>query len=410
MSRLPPIHVAMVSEHASPLATLGAVDAGGQNVYVAALARELGRRGHRVSVFTRRDDPALPADVDMAPGVTVIHVDAGPAAHVAMDDMFPCMAEFREQLTAALSVDRPDLVHSHFWMSGWAAMRSCDDLALPLVHSYHALGVVKRRHQGAADASPPERDAIEQEIGARAQRVIATCAEELAELRGIGLRPTHLARIPCGYDDDVFTAFGAADGPPRRARYRAVAVSRLVPRKGLAEVIRAVAPLSDVELVVAGGPPRAALADDPDFRRLCAIALAEGIADRVTFLGGLDQAGVARLLRSADVFVAAPWYEPFGIAPVEAMACGTPVVGTAVGGLLDTVVDEQTGLLVPPRSVEHLSDAIRRLIVDQRLRKALGAAGARRAPRTYGWRVVGGAVERLYREVVGADAQVRVSG
>lgn len=404
------LHIAMVSEHASPLAAVGEADAGGQNVYVAALAHELARRRHRVTVFTRRDEPTLPVRVEMRPGVTVVHLDAGPARHIDKDLLFPHMPAFADVLTAALTADRPDVVHAHFWMSGWAALRSCDVLDLPLVQSFHALGTVKRRHQGADDPSPRERAAVETELATRADRVVATCSEEAHELRSLGTPSTNLARVPCGYDDELFTAFGPAELGPRTRPHRIAAVSRLVPRKGLAAVIAAIADHRTVELVIAGGPPFDRLVHDADHQRLVAAAEAAGVADRVRFTGGLAQRDVARLLRSADVFVAAPWYEPFGIAPVEAMACGTPVIGTAVGGLLDTIVDGRTGVLVPPRDLASLSAAIGLLVGDHRLRRSLGAAGARRAPRSYGWRTVGAAVERLYRDVMTPHASASVPG
>jgi hypothetical protein len=150
----------MVSEHASPLAVLGGVDAGGQNVHVAALARTLANQGHLVTVYTRRDDPALPAEVPLAPGVTVRHVDAGPAARIAKDELLPEVPALAVGLADAWRRDRPDVVHSHFWMSGLAAtaaVRALPGPQLPVVHTYHALGVVKRRQQGPADTSPPSR-------------------------------------------------------------------------------------------------------------------------------------------------------------------------------------------------------------------------------------------------------------
>ena len=152
----------MVSEHASPLATLGGVDAGGQNVHVAALAAALARRGASVVVHTRRDDPALPRRVRTGQGVTVDHVPAGPAEVVSKDTLLPYMDAFAADLHRQWSRRRPDVVHAHFWMSGYAALEAARPLGIPVVMTFHALGVVKRRHQGSRDTSPPERLDVEQ--------------------------------------------------------------------------------------------------------------------------------------------------------------------------------------------------------------------------------------------------------
>ena len=168
------MRIALVSEHASPLAALGGVDAGGQNVHVAALAEAVARRGAQVVVHTRRDDPDLPERVEMAPGVVVHHVDAGPPRPIPKDELLPHMDAFAEQLVAAWRADRPDVVHAHFWMSGYAALKAAGRLGIPVVHTFHALGVVKRRHQGARDTSPPGRLVLEEGIVAQVDRILAT--------------------------------------------------------------------------------------------------------------------------------------------------------------------------------------------------------------------------------------------
>ena len=148
------MRIAMVSEHASPLAVLGGVDAGGQNVHVAALATEMARRGREVVVHTRRDDPALPERVALAPGVVVDHVAPGPPGELPKDELLPTCAAFAAALASAWRDDPPDVVHAHFWMSGHAALLAAREIPIPVVHTFHALGVVKRRYQGDADTSP----------------------------------------------------------------------------------------------------------------------------------------------------------------------------------------------------------------------------------------------------------------
>ncbi|HTI34050.1 MAG TPA: glycosyltransferase, partial [Miltoncostaea sp.] len=242
------MRIEMVSEHASPLAALGDVDAGGQNVHVAQLAMALARRGADVVVHTRRDDPELPERVELAPGVTVRHVEAGPAEAVPKDELLPYMACFADVLRADWSQAPPDVVHSHFWMSGLAALDAAEGLPVPVAHTFHALGVVKRRHQGDADTSPPDRIALERSIADRADRVVATCSDEVFELVRQGADRRRLSVVPCGVDTRRFTP----DGPAERAdRPRIVCVGRLVERKGVADVIRALPDLPGVELVVA---------------------------------------------------------------------------------------------------------------------------------------------------------------
>ncbi len=376
------MRIHMVSEHASPLAALGGDDAGGQNVHVACLAAALARRGAEVVVHTRRDDPGLPARVRVGVGVEVRHVDAGPPAPVPKDDLPPHMDAFAEALAEDWSRRRPDVVHSHFWMSGRAALAAAEPLGVPVVHTFHALGVVKRRHQGAADTSPPERIAVEQDIMGRAARVVATCTDEVFELVRQGADRRRLSVVPCGVDAGRFRPRGPAEAT---IRPRIVCLGRLVERKGVADVVRALAEVPGAELVVAGGPPAHALHADPSARDLWRLAERLGVSGRVTLRGGLGRDEVPPLLRSADVVVCAPWYEPFGIVPLEAMACGVPVVASAVGGMIDTVVDGVTGVHVPPRDPARLAAALRELLTDAPRRRRLGAAGAVRARERYTW-------------------------
>jgi glycosyltransferase involved in cell wall biosynthesis len=180
-----------------------------------------------------------------------------------------------------------------------------------------------------------------------------------------------------------------------------VVVSRLVERKGVGNVIRALADVPDAEVVVAGGPERAELDDDLEAQRLRRLARRHGVTDRVDLRGRVDRGRLPELIRSADVVACVPWYEPFGIVPLEAMACGRPVVASAVGGLLDTVVDGVTGIHVPPRQPHVVADAIGRLLGDEALRHRLGRAGARRARARYGWPGVARATDDVLRRVAG---------
>jgi glycosyltransferase involved in cell wall biosynthesis len=401
--------IALVSEHASPLAALGGVDAGGQNVHVACLAGALADRGHRVTVYTRRDAPDLPCRVELRDGVEVHHVPAGPAEPLPKDELLPHMGEFGRYLERGWRTRAPDLVHSHYWMSGLAALRATRAHGLPLLHTYHALGTVKRRHQRLADTSPPERIPGETEVGLGCDRVVATCRDEAAELTRMGIPPHKIGIVPCGVDPDRFTPKGPA-APRGPYPHRLLQLGRLVPRKGAAVAVAALARLPGTELVVVGGPPADRLDDDPEVRRLRGIARDAGVADRVRFTGAVPSEEVPPLLRSADVVVCPADYEPFGIVPLEAMACGVPVVASAVGGQLDTVADPGTGRLVPPRDPEALARAVAGLLADPVAREACGAAGRRRVLGRYGWGRVAAATEAAYCEVLDAEPAATGAG
>jgi glycosyltransferase involved in cell wall biosynthesis len=393
--------IAMISEHASPLATvdgLGGADGGGQNVFVADLARELGRQGHRITVYTRRDTPDLATRVEFAPGVTVEHVPAGPDRPLPKDELLRWMPDFGAYLARRWADDPPDLAHAHFWMSGLAALKAGAARGIPVVQTYHALGTVKRRHQGAKDTSPPERIRLERAIGRTVDAVIATCEDEVAELTRMGVPRRRIAVVPCGVDVDRFRPDGPAE--PAGAAPRLVALSRLVERKGVDTAIEALARIPDAELLVAGGPPREELDGDPEVHRLRLCAKEAGVADRVDFLGRVGRENVPLLLRSADLAVTLPWYEPFGMVPLEAMACGVPVIATGVGGHLDTVVDRVTGVHVRPRRPAETARRIRELLADRTRREALGIAAADRARSRFSWERVGGETAGVYAQVI----------
>ncbi|MGN6754067.1 MAG: glycosyltransferase [Intrasporangium sp.] len=428
------MRIAMISEHASPLAALGGVDAGGQNVHVAALARGLARRGHQVEVFTRREDESSPERVELAPGATVVHVPAGPPTVLPKDDLLPYMEEFGRWVRDEWKrTEAPDVVHAHFWMSGLAALSAGRACGVPVVQTFHALGTVKRRFQGAEDSSPADRLRLERDIAHDVDRIIATCTDEVAELRAMGVSPERVRVIPCGVDTARFhpaqhvprdAAGGAAvagaavagaavagDADPRAGdaaagrpgggrRARLLLVGRMVPRKGFDTAIRALALLPDAELVIAGGPTRSEVEHDPEARRLMVVAQEAGVADRVVFLGQVAHADMPEVYRSVDVVLATPWYEPFGITPLEAAASGRPLVGSAVGGLLDSVADGVTGRLVQPRDPRALADAVRGILADPVLASRYGAEGRVRALERFDWDIVSAATEQALTELV----------
>src|SRR6201995_5229738 len=383
------MRIAMVSEHADPTATLGGADAGGQNVHVGALATALAARGHSVTVYTRLTDPDAPHMVGLGPGVTVRRLKAGPIAPLPKDDLLPHMPEMSMRRARRWRQDPPDVAHAHFWMSGLATLRGAAGLDVPVAQTFHALGVVKARHQGAGDPSPRGRIGGDRRLGRDCDQIIATCRDEARELTALGVPGSQISIVPCGVDTTLFTPEGprlvAAGHLGTRGRPRLLTFGRLVERKGVATVIAALARVPEAELIVAGGPDQAELEKDGEYQTLRAAADRHGVADRVIFTGSVGRSDVPALIRSADLVICTPWYEPFGIVPLEAMACGVPVVASAVGGLIDTVVDGTTGLHVPPRSPERIAEALNELLPDEQRRGTFGAAGARRACSRYSW-------------------------
>jgi glycosyltransferase involved in cell wall biosynthesis len=397
--------IAMVSEHASPLALVGGVDAGGQNLHVAELAKALARRGDEVVVHTRRDDEVTAPRVELAPGVVVDHVPAGPAVSLPKDELLPYIPEFGAYLADAWYAEPPDVVHAHFWMSGLAALTGVRGRATPVVQTFHALGSVKQRHQGSKDTSPPGRVRLERAIARSAAKVIATCSDEVFELARLGVQRRQICVVPCGVDLDQFTDHGST--APRSGRPRILSVGRLVERKGFDVLIRALPAVPEAELLIAGGPPLAELDGDPEACRLRDLAEGCGVSDRVHLLGAVTRADMPALMRSADVVACAPWYEPFGMVAVEAMACGVPVVAAAVGGLTDTVIDGVTGVLVPPRRPDRMAAALRTVLSEPNMRLGFRSAALDRARSRYAWDRIAAETRRVYSEA-SAHAKARM--
>lgn len=402
------MNIALISEHASPLAAQGSIDSGGQNVYVAYIARELARSGHTVDIFTRRDDAALPTVIDFAHRVRVIPVPAGPARFIAKEKLLPYMAEFSDGIAAccALPSNRYDVVHANFFMSGLAALRLREEFDLPFVITFHALGRVRRFHQGGADGFPAARIEIEETLVAAADRIIAECPQDRDDLMlQYGACDERIEVVPCGVD---MAELCPGDGMSRQRLglldddFVVLQLGRLVPRKGIDNVIRGVAELRrrygiEAKLLVVGGEseqPDPILT--PEIGRLQGIARDEGVAHQIIFTGRRKRADLSEFYCAADVFVTTPWYEPFGITPLEAMACSRPVIGSSVGGISHTVVDGVTGYLVPPNDPGQLAERLARLYRTPERARAFGRAGQRRVRNHFTWRRVADTLASVY--------------
>jgi D-inositol-3-phosphate glycosyltransferase len=404
--------IAFISEHASPLAAAGGVDSGGQNVYVAQVACQLARLGFAVDVFTRRDAPQLPEIVEWRPGVRVVHVPAGPPDFVRKEELLPLMSEFCAYVREFAAREQSyHLAHANFFMSGLAALELKRSLGVPFVITFHALGRVRRLHQLEADQFPPERLDIEEHLIGEADAVIAECPQDRQDLTSLyGADPRRICVIPCGFDRAEFWPIARqfarrALGLPVGERI-VLNIGRLVPRKGLDNVIRGVARLArqhgmPARLMIVGGNsdlPDAALT--PEIGRLRALAAAEGIASLVQFTGRRSREFLKLYYSAADIFVTTPWYEPFGITPLESMACGTPVVGADVGGIRFSVLDRTTGCLVPPRDCDALAACLAKMFRDPAQRRDFSRNGVRRVNDYFTWPKVTRSIAGLYEDVM----------
>lgn len=402
--------IALISEHASPLATLGSVDSGGQNVYVAHVARQLATMGYRVDVFTRRDHVSQPSVVQWLDGVRVVHVTAGPPLYMPKEDLLPFMDEFARQVIAFARMvpGGYDVMHANFFMSGLVALRVRDELDIPFAITFHALGKVRRQWQGVDDGFSDERFDIEETLVSEADAVIAECRQDRADLCDLyDAAPSRISVVPCGVDPDELSPRPRAVARARLGlpadEFIVLHVGRMVPRKGVDNVIRGLASLERehgirARLVIVGGNgPDPDPQHTPHIGTLLQVARDEGVADRVQFTGQRQRSELADWYSAADVFATTPWYEPFGITPLEAMGCAIPVVGSDVGGIRDTVADGVTGFLVPPHDPGALAYRLAILYRQEDRRLKMGAAGLARVQRQFTWRHVAEKLVGAYR-------------
>ena len=415
--------IAVISEHASPLAIVGGVDAGGQNIAVAELAQHLVKLGHEVDVFTRRDDESLPEIVQWRPSVRVIHIKAGPVSFIPKEEMLGYMDEFTEHTIRFFTRERAihpnrtyPLIHAHFFMSGLVAANIRRALQIPFVVTFHALGEVRRLCQGDSDRFPAERFYIEQRVISEADAVVALCPQDRDDLiMHYAANPEKIVIIPNGFNPDEFypidtqlarVVLGMDPTEPVILQ-----LGRMVPRKGVDNVIRALGLLRRLygimaRLLVVGGDSEAPDPyQTPEIARLRQIAEDEGVTDWVTFTGRRGRETLRYYYSAADVFVTTPWYEPFGITPLEAMACGTPVIGSAVGGVKHTVLDNETGFLVPPNDPRALAAKLAALLYNRKLRTLLSEEAIQHVQENYTWLRVAQQTNALYESVIREQTQ-----
>ncbi|PAW93873.1 glycosyl transferase family 1 [Mucilaginibacter sp. MD40] len=403
--------IAMISDHASPLANLGGVDTGGQNVYVAQLAKQLATQGYLVDVFTRKDDSSLPSVVNWVSGVRVINIEAGPVANVPKEELLPHMKAFKANMLKFIRHEEIEytLVHANFFMSALVAMGIKEQLGIPFVVTFHALGHVRRNHQNDADKFPVERLDIEENAVKMADHIIAECPQDKEDLiKYYNANEDKISVVPCGFSHHEFSPMDKQCarrilGLPQD-EHIILQLGRMVPRKGVDNVIEALAGVKtktkQVRLLIVGGECEEQEEETcPEYARLLNIARKNEVIEQVIFAGRKNRDKLKYYYAAADIFITTPWYEPFGITPLEAMACGTPVIGSNVGGIKYSVKDGETGILIEPHNPKQLAQAINDLLSDEMLLSDMGENAIERVNRYFTWANVANMIKAVYRNI-----------
>ena len=413
MNNNQPKRIAFISEHASPLADLGGVDTGGQNVYVAQLAKHLAAQGHTIDVYTRKEDIHQATVVDWVPQIRVINIEAGPVMILPKEELLPFMGEFERHMHGFITTEnlQYDLIHANFFMSGLVAQGLKKTLDIPFVITFHALGYIRKLHQQGEDKFPAERLAIEKMICCEADQIIAECPQDRADLiEYYQASADKIAIVPCGFSQTEFYPINK-DTARKVLRMDAdekvlLQLGRMVPRKGIDNVIRSLASLKNsakqkVKLLIVGGDSRNMNDSNcPEYKRLCLLAESLGVGDAVQFVGKKSRESLKFYYAAADIFITTPWYEPFGITPLEAMACGTPVIGSNVGGIKYSVADGITGALVPPNEPQALAKKVDELIGNEDLLTLYGQNALTHVNNLFTWKHVALQMEVVYKTVL----------
>lgn len=407
----------MVSVHACPLARLGGRDSGGMNVYVRELARDLASRGIEVDVFTRWREPDDPRIQDLAPGARVIHIESGPIGYLAKMDVYERLDEFTAELERHVAAEgrRYDLIHAHYWLSSTVAARLSARWGVPVVQMFHTLGLVKREVMDEdVDGESDIRVSLERAAVRDSAAVVAASEIEADELRTLyDADDRSLWIIPCGVDPAVFRPMRQADAREATRRDQCerliLFVGRIEQIKGIDVLLKALALLfrrrpdmrADTCLLVIGGALDAASgeAETEKIEHLRRLVRDNAMEANVDFVGSRDQPQLAQYYAAADLCAVPSLTESFGLVALEAMACGTPVVATRVGGMQTVVEDGESGLLVPAGDHAALAEAIARVLTDHRLRVHL-AHGARSRAERFTWQAVGDRIVEMYDTVL----------
>ena len=392
------MNIAIISFHGCPVARLSEKDTGGMNVYVLNLAKELGELGHTVDVFTRFHDPSDPRKVDMGSGATLIHVEAGPIGQ-QKSDLPMYIDEFVANVSATEKSERRsyDIIHSNYWLSGKVGSILSRRWKIPHVVTFHTLAKTKLRAR-VGERESDLRISVEQEVMRESTDILVLTQAEKRDLENLyGICPEKVSVISAGVDTDIFypvPKLKARVGLGLPDKETVMYAGRVEPIKGLDILVDSFKILNetrDVHLVVVGG----SLSGDRELDALRQRSKQLGILEKITFTGSVNQSELGRYYSAADVFVLPSHYESFGLVALEAMACGTPVVASRVGGIPSFVDDGETGYLITWRSAEPFADRIEMLLENLDLRNFMSES-ARVKANSMNWSTVAAEVADYY--------------
>ncbi len=405
--------IALISVHSSPLAPMGGAKTGGMNVYVRELARELGRLGIAVDIFTRRSSPYEAADEGaIGRNARVIYLDAGPLAPLTPDEHFAHLSEFTANLMAFATLHslHYDIVYSHYWLSGWVAAKLKEAWGIRFAHMYHTLGHMKKRIAINAHYQPDRRIMTEMDIVQWADRIIAATPAEQAQLRWLyRAKRKQIVVIPPGVNTAHFrNELAPADARAvlgiEADRSMLLFVGRIEPLKAVDTILealhalreRAPALLTRLHFMIVGGDPQDR--QDREIRRLQSLSAKLGIDQLVSFVGAKEQDELPAYYAAATAVIMPSDYESFGMVALEAMSSGTPVVASQVGGLQFLVRDRETGFHIPTREPITLADCIIELLTDAARTASMGASASRIA-QDYTWSRIAQRLMQVFKEI-----------
>ena len=393
--------VAFIAFHACPLAAPGQGKSGGMNVYVRELARSLGNLGVKIDIFTRDHPGASRPIEDISPNVRVVHLPGGPP-DASMDSYYGHLPEFLDALRVFQRENGLDyqLAHSHYWLSGFAGQALANECQIPHVMTFHTLALIKLQSR-AGEVEPQMRSQLERELMASSQLIVAFSPHERdAMVRLYGADARRISLVPCGVDLSLFRPLDQQEVRERlglNGEKVFLYVGRLEPLKGMELLLHTAAQMEtcdDVRVLVVGGDANGGQEVD----RLKKIAKELNVEDVFDFVGRVDQEDLPLYYNAADVCVVPSYYESFGLAALEAMACGTPVVAARVGGLSTIVQHGRTGFLKSWRCPEAFANSLEMIISSDRLKHSMGLAARRRAE-GMGWDQVAGDIRSLYESL-----------
>lgn len=403
-------HIALISVHGDPAIEIGKEEAGGQNVYVRQVGEALAQKGWLVDMFTRKANSQQKAIVQHSSNCRTIRLTAGPEEFVPRDDIFVYLPEFVDrflQFQQENQINYP-IVHTNYWLSAWVGMQLKKALDIKQVHTYHSLGVIKYKSVTTIPMIATTRLSTEKAVLETAERIVATSPQEKEHMRSLVSQKGKIDIIPCGTD---ISHFGSISRVSAREKLGIepetkviLYVGRFDERKGIETLVRAVGQCESrknhqIKLIIGGGfiPGHS---DGKEYDRICSIVDELGLNDITIFPGRLSREILPTYYTAADVTVVPSHYEPFGLVTIESMACGTPVIGSDVGGLQFTIEPEVTGLLCPPQDSAAFALAIDRILTQPEWRNKLGRNARERVEEMFSWNGVAAQLSNLYLDLI----------